>query len=411
VKFKETYNATLQNIKVTPTFKTSKAFENKTSKSADVMVWLGKVGYQTRRNYLRALCCFMESVNIREPALLLDLKSHENSKKRFFPAERLIETWQGKAHQAHVSAAAEKKTLDAVRSFFKYNRVPLLQIKCSYRPKPKQEVTDEELRSFRESLGPLNTILFDFLTSVPLRDGQFQTCPNCHRPFYPRWQNVESYPMIEPYSQFTIAPEKGHENDLFPEGLKQVCFLTDTAAKGLNTLRTIKEKQLGRRLQPSEYIFTHSRNMPGCQKHVTPIGKINVQTIFWRAACNTGIHVYPHLLRAWVNTRLSTCGIDKQLRDIYLGHTSIQNSEEGYIMQMRQKWRESLKKAHAIESLDLVKGIINPAELQDKLVRIDEQAREIQRLRNEIEASKLTKEELAMLHLMAEKMRQGKIQL
>lgn len=410
--FKEDYDSLLQNIKIMPTPTVAKTFQNTVSKNPDVTIWLGKVGYATRPGYLHGLCYFLKCVNINDPTVLLDLKTHENVKKRFFPAERLIETWQSKAHLAQVKAHAEKKVLDAVRSFFKYNRVPLIQIKCSYRPKPKTEIADDELRTFREALSPIDTTLFDFLTSVPLRDGQFQTCPNCRRDFHPRWQNIQTYPEIEPYSPFIIAPEKGHENDKYPEGLKQVCFLTETAAKGLTTLRALKEKQLAREIQPNEYIFTYSRNMlPNGRKNITPINKGEVQGTFWNAQQKTGVHVYPHLLRAWVNTRLATCGIDKQLRDIYLGHMGVQNQEEGYVMQMLPKWRETLKKAHAIESLDLVQGIVSPAELQDKLARIDEQQREIQRLKSDIEASKLSEEQMAMIRLLTEKLKQGKIKV
>jgi hypothetical protein len=409
--FKEDYDSLLQNIKIMPISAVSKTFRKIISNNPDVTVWLGKVGYATRPGYLCELCYFLKCVGIKDPTVLLDLKTHENVKKRFFPAERLVETWQSKAHLAQVKAHVEKKVLDAVRSFFKFNRVSLVQIKCSYRPKPKTEVSDEELRTFREALSPVDTVLFDFLLSVPLRDGQFQTCPNCGRDFHPRWQNIQTYPKIEPYSSFIIAPEKGHENNKYPEGLKQVCFLTETAAKGLITLRALKEKQLARIIQPDEYIFTYSRNIRKGQKNITPKGQITVQSMFWNAQQKTGIHVYSHLLRTWVNTRLGTCGIDKQIRDIYLGHMSVQNEEEGYVMQMLPKWREALKKAHAIESLDLVQGIISPAELQDKLTRIDEQQREIQSLKSEIDASKLSKEQLEMISWFTEKLKQHKVRV
>lgn len=405
------YNSLLGNIKVNPPFTISKTLEKKVSTNADVIVWLAKVGYATRPQYLRCLCVFLSCTGITDPSALLDLKTHENVKKRFFPAERLIETWQAKAHLAHISAHTEKKILDSVRSFFKYNRVPLIQIKVSYRPMPKQEITDEQLRTFREALNALDTILFDFLTSVPLRDGQFKTCPNCGRDFHPRWQHIQTYPRIEAYSPFIIAPEKGHESQKFPEGLKQVCFLTETTAKSLRGYRNLKEKELGRQLRAEEYIFTYSRNMQDGQKHINPIGKSEIQGIFWRAQQKTGIRIYAHLLRAWVNTRLGTCGIDKQLRDVYLGHMGIQNEEEGYMMQMLPKWQETLKRAHAVESLDLVQGIVSPAELQDKLTRIDEQEREIQRLKSDIETSKLTREQINMIRTLTEKLRQGKIKI
>jgi len=410
--FNEYFNNLLQNVKILSPSIVTNEVRKEVSKNPDVIVWLGKIGFSTRPHYLTSLCYFLKCVGIENPTELLDLKMHENVRRRFFPAERLVEYWQSFAHQAHIKANREKRILDSIRSYFKYNRVQLLQIKCSYKPKPKSQISDDDLCRFREVLDWRNTILFDFLLSVPLRDGQFQICQNCLRDFFPKWQHILTFPEIKHYSPFVIQPEKGHENNKYPQEFMQVCFLTETTAKGLNVYREIKERELAKKLKPEDYIFTHIKSCDSryhSSKHITPIQQAQVQNIFLFAQRKTSIRIYPHLIRAWVNSRLASCGIDKQIRDIYLGHVSVQNQEEGYILQMLPKWRETFQKAKAVESLDLVQGIIGPMELQDKLLQMEDQRREIERLKNELSRLNMTQEEIDNLRWLLEKVKNGKV--
>ena len=404
IDFSKYYSSILQNIKIEPISAIMKEFRANVAKNPDVEIWLGKVGYSTRPEYLLSLSYFLKCVGIQDPTELLDIKTHEDIKRRFFPAERLVEVWHAKAKIQGVKEHRQKKVLDAIRSFFKYSRVPLIQIKSSYKPRPKDPLSDDELRKFRETLSWRDTILYDFLFSVPLRDGQFQVCPNCGRDFHPKWKNILTFPTIAPYSPFMTTPQKGHENTKYPEGLMQVCFLTETAAKDLNMLRDLKEKQLDRRLRPDDYIFTYMKNVRGGSKHVTPIAKFEVQDVFEKAQDRTGIRIYPHLIRAWVNTRLATCGIDKQLRDIYLGHC-VQANEEGYIMQMLTKWRETFQRTKAIESLDIVLGVIGPQEFEAKLMQVEEQRREIERLKSELTKFNLNEEDMENLRWLLEQIK------
>jgi hypothetical protein len=227
----------------------------KLRKNPDAALWLNKIGFVTRRNYEGQLIHFLKCVHIDNPSHLLDLKMDENPRRRFFPAERLAETWAALASQKipdqePLTESVIKNTLDAVRSFFKHNKVPLIQVNYAYKPKPKDTFDEEQLRQFRESFTFYGKIIFDFLLSVPLRDGQFQICPNCGRDFNPRWQHILTYPKIEPYSPFVIRPAKGHENKNYSSGLMQVSFLTPTAAFQLNLYREIKEKALDRKRSP-----------------------------------------------------------------------------------------------------------------------------------------------------------------
>lgn len=376
--------------------------------NVDVAVWLGKVGYSTRPGYVRSLSYFLACVGIQSPSELLDLKCQEDTKHRLFPAEQLVEAWIGLARQNRMSPAGVKKTVDAVRSFFKHNRVPLVQVRCGYKPRLKQALNDDEIRRFRGGFNWYGSILFDFLLSVPLRDGQFQKCPNCGQEFFPRWRDIQGYPKIEAYSAFAIRPQKGHENENYKQGLMQVCFLTGSAAKALNLYRQHKEAALARPLQPDEYIFTHQKSHRG-PRHIAPVSKENIVFFFQEAQKRTGVHLSPHFLRTYANSVLASRRIDKQIRDIYLGHSCAY--EMGYVMQMIPKWRQDFKEVKAMEHLDLAGSVLTAYEVDERLTQIEEQRQELARLRKDVFGRDVTEGDAQTMLMLLEKFKQGKVKI
>lgn len=364
-EFKAYFDALLKNVEIATEFNATKEAKAQIIQNHDVRVWLSKVGHKTKPGYVTGLSYFLRCTNITDPTELLDLKSHEDREKRFFPAEALVDYWLVLAKEHKLKSWQIKKTLDSVRSFFKKNRVPLVGITYTHRPLPKPTLSKEELLRFREAFTWQSRILFDFLTSVPLRTGQFQKCPNCSRDFYPRWQHILTYPKIEAYSPFVIQPEKGHGSKNYNPDMRQVCFLTETAARQLNSLRKYKERLLARALKPMEYIFTYSQHSRYGEFLVSPIGQQDIIMKFRRAQQKTGIKVYAHLLRSWVNSVLAAQGIDKQLRDLYLGHNCAY--EQGYILQLIPLWRQTYMDKHATEALD----VTSPS--QHQVIKLEQQ--------------------------------------
>jgi hypothetical protein len=290
------------------------------------------------------------------PSALLDLKLSDDPKRRYFPVEKLIETWMPLAEKHGLSDNKILNIVTVLRSFFKYNRIPLLKIECTYSPEPKEPLEEDDLKRFRKEFDFYARVVFDFLLSVPLRDGQFQICPFCNKDFFPRWRNITTYPKIEPYSPFVIKPQKGHENKKYRRAM-QVCFLTKTAADDLNTLRSVKEETLGRSLKSDEYIFTHYLPRYG-QVHVEPLDTGAIRWYFKSIELKTGIHLTPHFLRSWDNSILAAQGIDKQLRDLYLGHSCAY--EMNYIIQLIPRWQQTFRKAKALEALDFMASTRKP---------------------------------------------------
>jgi len=347
-------------------------------------------------------------VQLDNPSSLLDLKSQEDRKNRLFPAEQLVEDWILLAKEKGVNSSKRKGIVDAVRSFYKHNRVPLIEVKAPYKPKPKEALSDEDLRQFREALSFYGKILFDFLLSVPLREGQFQQCKHCGESFYPRWRHITTYPRIEAYSPFIIWPQKGHENENYHASLRQVCFLTETVAKELNMYRNIKEKALGRKLEPQEYIFTHQKNIEGIA-HITPIAKEMVVSTFWRAYELTGIKISPHTPRSWINSILASRGIDKQLRDLYLGHSCAY--EEGYIMQLIPQWQHTFKQTRAMEHLDIMGNVLSAFDVESMQLQIEEQRQKIQHLTERLNATNIAPGDFETVKTLIENIKTGKIKI
>ncbi len=100
----------------------------------------------------------------------------------------------------------------------------------------------------------------------------------------------------------------------------QLCYLSPSAAQGLNTYRSFKEAALGRKLRPDEYIFTHNHESAYGVIHISPIGRQEVISLFYRAKIKTGAKVSVHKARKWAESVLTGQGIDQTLRDLYLGH-------------------------------------------------------------------------------------------
>jgi hypothetical protein len=226
------------------------------SQNVDVSLWLGTVVPSTANRYLIDLLYYSKCVNLAPPALL-DLKMSEEPKNRYFPAEQLLQNWINLADKKKFYPSKIFSTVCATKSFYAHSRVPLIKVDYVYRPRPKQQLTKELFRNFREGFNNnfYNQVLFDFLISVPLRDGQFLQCKHCGVESFPRWQHIETYPKIEPGSAFVIKPAKGHQSKKYRDDLRQVCFLTETAAAQLNALRDLKEAMLHRKLRPEDYIL------------------------------------------------------------------------------------------------------------------------------------------------------------
>jgi len=364
-----------RSVKVLDGWNSNAEHRAKIRLNKDVRMWLGKMGHETKPSYLRSLCYFLECVGFVDPAQLLDLKKFDDAKARFYPAERLVEWWIMLAKEKRLGQAKLVKTMVAVRSFFKHSRAGLVNISVGrYKPKPKPSLGAEELLRFREALSwPTHRILFDFLISVPVRDGQFQTCPHCNVDFYPKWHHIQSFPTIEPYSAFVITPEKGHASGRYKAELKQICFLTETLARELRDYKKFKEKALGRKLKPNEPIFTLTRNYRNKTMHETPLRKGAIKSLFFDTQRITGLRVYPHLMRSRANSVLAAQGIDKQLRDVYLGHSM--HYEQGYVMHLIPLWRQTFMEKHALEALD----VTSPTQHQ-----VIELERELQTMKNKM---------------------------
>jgi len=321
-------------------------------KMREVALWLKQVGFSSREEYLKSLIYYTKCSNLN-PAALLDLKLSEDPKRGYYPAEELLQSWIDLAEETKcVTSSRIWNEVNAVRSFYMHSRVPLQPVDYVYVPKEKDVFDENNLKKFREGFDFYGKVLFDFILSVPLRDGQFQICRHCGQDFYPRWRNITTYPKIEPYSPFVIKTQKGHEKKTRRRiSQMQVCYLTPSAVDGLNTLRSIKEAALGRRLRPDEYIFTHTGNNGQGVLHITPIGTMNVIGTFKHAEQKTGEHITVHRARDWVYSVLACQGIEQVLRDLYLGHET--NYQMGYLMQLITKWQKTFRKAKALEALDI----------------------------------------------------------
>lgn len=379
MEFQTYYQELLENIELPDETEISSEQREKVRNNYDVELWLNDLSEKTQTGYMTYFCYFLNSVNIEDPSELLNFKKYEDRSERFFPAEDLVEVWKKKAKDKGLKQWRIKRVIDSVRSFFKYRRVPLINISVSYKPQEKKPLSEEDLRKFRRGMNFISRTIFDFLISVPLRSGQFKICNTCGQEFYPRWRHIDTYPEIKKGSAFIIRPEKGHSSENYSSNLRQCCFLTQTCANSLNEYRDLKERELERKLRPDEPIFTHSKSTVGI-RHVSPMQTQAVEVRFKRNSKRTNVKIYPHLLRSWVNSRLAACGIDKLVRDIYLGHST--SYEQNYIMQLKDTWRQKFLDSGALDSLDPFAGSDRERikEMQSEIAEMKEKVKRSQEM-------------------------------
>ena len=321
--------------------------------NSDIQGWLGNVVPTSQNTYLKNMGYFLKCVRMN-PTQLLELKHNQNP--WFYPAEKLLEAWRDLAKKQKLPRSVIFVVVITVKSYFSNSRTPLVKVKYVYKPKIKEAPSIDELRMFREGFTFHGKLYFDFFLSVPVRDGQFQICPSCGEDFFPKWQNILTFPKIEPYSPFVIKPEKGHESENYRKDLRHVCYLTPTLAMELNMMRDMAERALRRPLRREEYIFTHQYTrckvgpcaVPGVQ-YVSPVVRHTIYELF-RTAGRNGFYMKPQDVRAYTGTVLGNCHINERLVDLYLGHDC--GYKLSYVMSMIPTWQETFKKAKVLETLD-----------------------------------------------------------
>jgi hypothetical protein len=354
---KATFEKILSRVRVLKREGTvTRAYMKQLALNSDIKSWLGNVVATSQNTYLRYIGYFLKCVRMN-PTQLLDLKLGQKPEARFYPAEKLLEAWRDMAKEQKLPRSVISIVVTTVKSYFSNSRTPLVKVKYVYKPKLKDAPPIDQLMRFREGFTFHGKLYFDFFLSVPVRDGQFQICPSCGEDFFPRWQNITTFPKIEPYSPFVIKPQKGHESDNYREDLRQVCFLTPTLAMELNMMRDIEERVLGRPLRREEYIFTHQYSsskvgpwgVPGIQ-YVSPVVRHTIYQLFRTAGNRSGFYMKPQDVRAYTSSILGSCGINQRLCELYLGHDC--GYKLSYVMNMIPTWQETFKKAKALETLD-----------------------------------------------------------
>jgi hypothetical protein len=351
----------------------------------------------TKRNYSIHLIKFCNNVHLT-PSDLITLASQEDRKSLSFPMTNIVNSWRDKAKENHVSTGIRRNTLTALESFFKWNNVPIGEIKKpTYSPERiRKEPSIENLKRFRDSLGNLRNIaLFDFLCCVPVRDGQFQECDcgDCKKDWSPKWEDIQTFPKIDPFSNVIIPCKKGHTNESY-KGAKHISFLTESASNSLNLYREYREKTEKRAMRANESIFVEwrEREEEGERK---PISQAEVLRIFKQASINSGFSLNPHEMRNFVKSMLERHNVPSAWSNMVIGH-KVSNLEEAYsthsIETMFEGTQESTGLKTALAYLDIGNGNTRRSFAQGEQLAILQ--KKVEALEKENEALKNTQEEM-----------------
>jgi len=384
---------------------TTTDIENLKKEHECVRTWLSNIGSpETQRNYSFLLIQFCSNVHLT-PSELIEIVSTEDFKNNYVPMTKIIMAWKEKAKEQGISVGKRRNTLTLLESFFEWNNKQLGKIKKPvYRAKEKHEIKIDDLKGFRNALGNLRNIaLFDFLSCVPLRIGQFKPCKcgDCKKYWYPLWGDIESFPKIEHGSVVKIEAKKGHTSESYYEqgiATKHIAFLTESASNSLNAYKAHREKTEGREMLASEPIFVQWREEEGNGKNREPIGESEVNRIFESASKTSGRKFTVHNLRNFAQSSLERHGVPKAWREIILGH-KVSNLVEAYsthsIESMWEGTEEATGLRNAVNYLDVGNGASRRsfeqgeeiAKLKEANKGLEERLQQVEKERDELKTS------------------------
>jgi hypothetical protein len=80
-------------------------------------------------------------------------------------------------------------------------------------------------------------------------------------------------------------------------------------------------------------------------------------------------------------------------------------------MQMIPKWQQTFREAKAMEHLDIMGAIVPPQDLEAKLLQIESLQKEIDRLKTQVNATKMSDEDFETMIDLLQMIREGRIKI
>lgn len=232
---------------------------------------------------------------------------------------------------------------DAVRSFYKHNRRPLIEVKKFERPTPKRRTP--KLEDIEDMANVVtyrrDEALIWFLATAPLREG---TIPQL------KWRDLKATGDKELPIVINIESErlKGKGIGKY-KGLRQICFVNYFVVEKINHYRK-EALAKGIELTGDTPVFmTYRENGNG--NGTKPLSTSMIRTIFQNASLNAWHNLEekrfsPHDFRSFVNTAMEKAKITENWRSVIMGHMPKGTKGKFYsdpsIAELKEQFKQAL---------------------------------------------------------------------
>jgi len=211
---------------------------------------------------------------------------------------------------------------DAIKSFYKHNRRPLINVKKFDKPSPRERTPtlEDVMEMDNVATTQRNKAILWFLTTAPLREGTLKQL---------KWSDFEETNDKELPIMINIEDKrlKGSGKGKY-RGIKQVCFLNHFVCDKIN--RYLKEAESkGYKLKQDDPVFIGYRgengNGNGDSNRIKPLSTSSMRVIFQKMSFHAWHDLEqkrfsPHDFRRFVQTAMEKARISPSWTNVILGH-------------------------------------------------------------------------------------------
>ena len=288
--------------------------------------WLPHLQIKAKYAYYFYLFCQWAD---KTPPELLALKNNPSSKE----AEKLLNTFTASSLQ--MTNAVKFLTVQAVRSFFKWNMCDLARIAGQIileKQKPYHKLRKEDLRKlWNNTYNPRDRALITFVCSTAIAKETL-----CHI----QWGHLEEdwEAVSEPCINLPAQLLKGHGIGKY-HNVRQITFLTPEAKRDLINYKEWLERQMGRKVHMEDNIFCATYAPYNAETYAS------LGYVVWQLSRRAGVPFSWHDARRWVNTASEQIGLVPNWARKIRGRL-VRGEEAPYsqpaIDQLREKFREAV---------------------------------------------------------------------
>lgn len=322
----------------------------------EVKRWLTKI--QAKETSAFSLYRFCQWCGKEPPELLAEKDKDASVNPPPKIVEKLLDDFVVADIEGFVDTA-KAHSINAVKSFFKYNYRDLAKASGAMNLEPVKEynkLSKEGLRKlWNWTLNPRDRALITFVNSTAIAK---ETLTHL------KWGHLEEHWETVDLPCINIPGEllKGHGRGKY-KGVRQITFLTPEAKRDLLNYREWLEQKLGRKLTSEDNMWLET------YAPYRPLSYDSFGLLVWELSNKTGVPFSWHDGRRWVNTALEQIAISPNWARKIRGR-KVRGEEAPYSQPAINQLRAKFKEAVPLLEFTVERRAEIPKEVQDELAAL-----------------------------------------